>query len=238
MPRFAPGRTFAGYIGSCIDITDVKHTLEASLASQKLETVGQLASGIAHDFNNLLGGILASAELGLAEHAERASPEEELKRIRTAAIRGGEIVRQLMIYGGNESPAYEPVDVSVLVEEMLHLLKISISKHAILETELDEGLPAVHANPAQIRQVVMNLITNASEAIGERRRSDPGSHDCRLACGRLPQTGSLRHGQRHDTRRYNPGSSIRSSPPNSPVAASGLLPFRESFAVTPESSTS
>ncbi len=168
VPRFAPGRTFAGYIGSCIDITDVKHTLEASLASQKLETVGQLASGIAHDFNNLLGGILASAELGLAEHAERASPEEELQRIRTAAIRGGEIVRQLMIYGGNESPAYEPVDISVLVEEMLHLLKISISKHATLETELDEGLPAVHANPAQIRQVVMNLITNASEAIGER----------------------------------------------------------------------
>jgi PAS domain S-box-containing protein len=168
VPRFAPGGAFAGYIGSCIDITDVKHTLEASLASQKLETVGQLASGIAHDFNNLLGGILASAELGLAEYAERASPEEELKRIRTAAIRGGEIVRQLMIYGGNESPANEPVDVSCLVEEMLHLLKISISKHAILETELGEGLPAVHANPAQIRQVVMNLITNASEAIGER----------------------------------------------------------------------
>jgi CheY-like chemotaxis protein len=73
-----------------------------------------------------------------------------------------------MTYGGEESPAFEPVDLSFLVDEMLQLLKISISKHAILETELGEGLPAVNANPAQIRQVVVNLVTNASEAIGER----------------------------------------------------------------------
>jgi two-component system cell cycle sensor histidine kinase/response regulator CckA len=138
------------------------------IARQKLESVGVLAGGIAHDFNNLLGGILASAELGLAERAEGSSPEEELLRIRTAAIRGGEIVRQLMIYGGKESPVFEMVDVSRLVEEMLQLLKISISKHAILKTKLGEGLPGVHANPTQIRQVVMNLVTNASEAIGDR----------------------------------------------------------------------
>ena len=64
--------------------------------------------------------------------------------------------------------AFEPVDLSFLVEEMLQLLKVSISKNVTLETELGEGLSAVHGNPAQIRQVVMNLVTNASEAIGER----------------------------------------------------------------------
>ena len=112
VPRFAPDGVFAGYIGSCIDITEVKRTQEEALASQKLESVGRLASGIAHDFNNLLGGILASAELVLAEREQGSLSEEELLRIRTAAIRGGEIVRQLMIYGGEESPAFEPVDVS------------------------------------------------------------------------------------------------------------------------------
>jgi two-component system cell cycle sensor histidine kinase/response regulator CckA len=167
-PRFTSGGIFAGYIGCCIDIGEVKRMQEEALASQKLESVGQLARGIAHDFNNLLGGILACADLALASRAEGLPWEEELLRIRTSAIRGGEIVRQLMTYGGEESPAFETIDLSLLVNEMLQLLKVSISKNAILETELGEHLPALQANPAQIRQVVMNLVTNASEAIGTR----------------------------------------------------------------------
>ncbi len=166
-PRFRPGGVFSGYIGSCVDITEIKRGQEEAIANQKLESVSQLARGIAHDFNNLLGGILATAEFALAER-ENSLDREELLTIRTAAIRGGEIVSQLMIYAGEESGAFGPIDFSLLVEEMLQLLKASISKHAILETEFAEGLPAVQANPAQIRQVVMNLVTNASEAIGSR----------------------------------------------------------------------
>jgi two-component system, cell cycle sensor histidine kinase and response regulator CckA len=168
VPRLTPGGIFTGYIGSCVDITEVKHAQEEALASQRLESVGQLARGIAHDFNNLLSGILATAEFGLAERAEGASPEEELLTIRTAAIRGAEIVRQLMTYGGEERPDLEPIDLALLINEMLQLLKVSISKNVILETDLGEGLPAVQGSQSQIRQVVMNLITNASEAIGER----------------------------------------------------------------------
>ena len=91
-----------------------------------------------------------------------------------------------------------PIDLSLLVHEILQLLKVSISKHAILETELAEGLPAVHGNPAQIRQVVMNLVTNASEAIGDRAgvirvttarvRVDPDAP----VTARLTTTASLR----------------------------------------------
>ena len=75
-------------------------------------SVGVLAGGIAHDFNNLLGSILASTELALTERAEGSAVEEELQRIKTASIRGAEIVRELMIYSGTESPAFEPVDIS------------------------------------------------------------------------------------------------------------------------------
>ncbi len=166
-PRYV-GRGYAGQIGSVIDITDLKHRQEEDLVRQKLETVGTLANGIAHDFNNLLGAILAQAELALAELATGSYPKEELKEIQEVAIRGSEIVRQLMIYAGNESEVFELVDVSRIVDEMPSLLSVSVSKHARLETDLGRDLPAVRANPAQLRQIVMNLVTNASEAIGER----------------------------------------------------------------------
>jgi two-component system, chemotaxis family, CheB/CheR fusion protein len=168
VPRVDPGGAFAGYVGSCVDITDLKRTQEEDMARRKLESVGTLAGGIAHDFNNLLGGVLAHSELALQDISAGALPEEELRRIRAAAIRGAEIVRQLMIYAGRESESLELVDASQIVEEMLELLRVSVSKHAVVETHLGKDLPAVQANAAQLRQVVMNLIINASEAIGDR----------------------------------------------------------------------
>jgi two-component system, cell cycle sensor histidine kinase and response regulator CckA len=169
VPRFSLDGTFAGYIGSCIDITETKRTQEEALKHQKLESVGLLARGIAHDFNNLLGGILSTTELALSDRKSGSFPEEELVSIRKTAVRGGEIVRQLLTYSGEQSLVFELVDLSSLVAEMLQLLKVSISKHAILETDLGDGLPGAYGNPAQLRQIVMNLITNASDAIGENR---------------------------------------------------------------------
>jgi PAS domain S-box-containing protein len=168
VPRYENG-IFAGYIGSDVDITDIRRVQEEAFARQKLESMGVLAAGVAHDFNNLLGGILASVELVLEEQAEGRLTlrNGELTRIRTAAIRGAEIVRQLMTYAGEQSQTLEPIDLCGLVREMLELLKVSVSKNALLEADLPERLPAVEANAAQIRQVVMNLIINASEALGE-----------------------------------------------------------------------
>jgi nitrogen-specific signal transduction histidine kinase/CheY-like chemotaxis protein len=155
-------------VGVTQDITDVKRAQEESFAHQKLETVGTLASGIAHDFNNLLGGVLAQSELALAELGAGLHPEEELKAVRDLALRGSEIVRQLMIYAGNESAVVGAVNLSQIIKEMVELLKVSMSKHARLETDLDNDLPAVEADAAQLRQVVMNLVTNASDAIDDR----------------------------------------------------------------------
>ena len=167
-PRFEPNGAFVGYIGSCLDITDLKRSHEEDLTKQKLETVGALAGGIAHDFNNLLGGVLAFSELALAELADGSNPAEELHRIRDASMRGAEIVRQLMVYAGEETEALESVDISEIVKDMLELLKVSVSKHVRVETDLGTELRTVRANPSQIRQVVMNLFYNASEAIGDR----------------------------------------------------------------------
>jgi PAS domain S-box-containing protein len=154
--------------GTCQDVTDARRAQAESFARQKLESLGTLASGIAHDFNNLLGGVLAQAELADAELAAGSSPQQELKEIRDAAVRGSEIVRQLMIYAGKESDVVEPVDISRTVEEMLGLVKASLSKHATLLTDLRDDLPAVKARAAQIRQILMNLVVNASDAIKDR----------------------------------------------------------------------
>ena len=167
VPRLASGGEFAGYIGSCIDITELKRTQEEALARQKLESLGVLAGGIAHDFNNLLGGILAEAELVETDLPAGSAAGEEIERIKAVAIRGAEIVRELMIYAGHDQThVVEPLDLSQLVEDMLKLLKISISKQAVLRADLHKNLPAVWGNAPQIRQVVMNLLINASEAIG------------------------------------------------------------------------
>ena len=95
------------------------------LASQKLESIGTLASGIAHDFNNLLGGVLALAELALAEVAAGSDPVDELNGICSLAIRGAEIVRELMVYAGEETAVVTLVDLSQTVSEMVALLKVS-----------------------------------------------------------------------------------------------------------------
>ena len=155
-------------VGCCLDFTDLKRSQEEALARQKLESVGVLASGIAHDFNNLLGAVLAQADLALTEYASGASPASPLKAIQDLAIRGSEIVQQLMIYAGNESEVLELANISSVVEGMLGLLRVSLTKHAVLETDLGERLRPVRCRAAQLRQIVMNLVTNASEAIGDR----------------------------------------------------------------------
>ncbi len=150
------------------DVTEIKRTQEEALFRQKLESVGTLAGGIAHDFNNLLGAIQAQAEMAVTEMDAGASCREELKVICDVATRGSEIVRQLMIYAGKENSVPGPVDLSKTVDEMLSLLKVSVTKHALIQAELQHDLPDIQASAAEIGRVVMNLITNASDAIGDR----------------------------------------------------------------------
>jgi PAS domain S-box-containing protein len=136
--------------------------------AQKMESLGVMAGGIAHDFNNILMAVMGNAELALKEISPLSPGRECLQEIVTAARRAAELCRQMLAYAGRASFEAQPTAVAGVVEEMAHLLKSSISKKAILNLHLADGLPQVQADPSQIRQVVMNLILNASDAIGER----------------------------------------------------------------------
>ena len=157
-----PAVIFAGR-----DITEKRAMEQQMLHTQKLESLGVLAGGIAHDFNNLLTGILGNADLALRELSPVAPARENLEDIGTTARRAAELCRQLLAYSGKGRFVVQPVDLAELVREMGHLLAVSISKKATLQYHFADNLPAVEADATQLRQVVMNLIVNASEAIGD-----------------------------------------------------------------------
>ena len=150
------------------DVTE-KLKLERQLHhAQKMESLGVLAGGIAHDFNNLLTVVLGRTELALNELSPMSPARENLTEIETAARRAAGLSLQMLAYAGKAAFTVERVGLPGLVEEMAHLLKSSISKKAILTLNLERGLPPIEAAPSQIREIVMNLIINASEAIGDR----------------------------------------------------------------------
>ena len=135
--------------------------------AQKLESLGVLAGGIAHDFNNILMGVLGNADLALVDLPTASPVRENLEEIRRAATRAADLCRQMLAYSGRGRFVVEPVDLSEVAREMAQMLAVSIPVNVALKYDLAEDLPAVEADVTQIRQVVMNLITNAAEAIGE-----------------------------------------------------------------------
>jgi|GEM_PF-3979811 len=135
--------------------------------TQKLESLGILAGGIAHDFNNLLSGILGSAELAARIIPDEAEALTLIEEIIIGAKRAAGLSRQMLAYAGRGSFVKAPLKLNQLIREMGELLRASVSHKISLKLELGEGLPEVMADPDQIGQVIMNLITNASEAIGE-----------------------------------------------------------------------
>jgi two-component system, cell cycle sensor histidine kinase and response regulator CckA len=136
--------------------------------TQRLESLGVLAGGIAHDFNNILMAIMGHAELALDEISPLSPGRESISEIVAASKRAAELYVQLLAYTGRSRVERLNMDLGDVVEETLHLLKTCISKKAILNLNLEKSLPCMHGDPAQIRQILMNLVINASEAIGER----------------------------------------------------------------------
>lgn len=144
------------------------HRMELQIRhAQKLESLGVLAGGLAHDFNNLLVGILGNAGLVLGKLAEDDALRTYIRRIEGSARRAADLTNQMLAYSGRGTFQAGPLDLSKLAIEMSQLLEAAISKKATLVYECAEGLPMIQGDPVQINQVIMNLITNASDALGE-----------------------------------------------------------------------
>ena len=158
--------------GIIIDITASKQNekereqLEAQVRqAQKLESLGLLAGGIAHDFNNLLMGILGNAGLALDELSQTASARVNVEEIEIAAKCAADLCRQMLAYSGKGRFVVELVDLNKIVDEMAHLLEVSISKKTSITYNYADTPTMVEADVTQLRQVIMNLITNASDAL-------------------------------------------------------------------------
>ncbi|MCP4662900.1 MAG: response regulator, partial [bacterium] len=145
-----------------------RRKLEAQLLeAQKVESLGILAGGIAHQFNNLLVGILGNVDLALMKLSPSSQARVFIEQIEKAGLRAADLAAQMLAFSGKGRLVSEPVDLSYEVKEMADLLAASTSKKVRLAYALASDLPAIDADVTQIRQLVMNLVINASEAIGD-----------------------------------------------------------------------
>ena len=148
---------------------------------QKLESLGVLAGGIAHDFNNILMAILGNAELAVLGLSPESPAQLNLQNIVVAAQRAADLARQMLAYSGKGRFVIGRLEINDLVTEMNNILEISISKKAAMRLNLAENLPLFEGDATQLRQIIMNLVMNASESIGERSGAitiTTGSMDC------------------------------------------------------------
>ncbi len=171
--RIEPLGAGRGVAGLALDVTEHRR-LEAERLqvrlqkAQKLEVLGVLAGGIAHDFNNLLVSMLGHASLAMMRLPPDSPAMESLRQVEASAERAADLTRQLLAYSGRGRFVVEPLVLNDAIQEIVALLRVSIAKGIELRLDFQGDLPAVEADLAQIRQLVMNLITNASDAIGDK----------------------------------------------------------------------
>lgn len=192
--RDGHGRVFR-MVGTDADVTEPRRLererreLEQQLLhAEKLKSLGVLAGGIAHEFNNLLTAVLGNA--GLAHRqCEPGSPvQRRIEQIEAAATRATDLTRQLLAYSGRGTFVLKSIDLSRLVEETAELLYVSVGRKTTLELDCPPGLPRIQGDPGQLRQLVLNLVQNASESL----RGEAGR--IRVAAARGPRALAARDG--------------------------------------------
>jgi PAS domain S-box-containing protein len=167
-PIRGPDGSIIGISNIARDITDRKQFEEEMLQRQKSDSLIVLAGGLAHDFNNLLTGIMGNASLAMAEIARPELACQRLGEVLQASDRAAQLVRQMLAYAGKGRFHVVQFDLNQEINEILPLLGATVPKFVDIQLVLAKDLPAIEADRSQMQQLVMNLATNAAEAIGDR----------------------------------------------------------------------
>jgi len=161
--------------GILIDITEQKRAEEERLQlerrllhAQKLESLGVLAGGVAHDFNNLLTAMQGHLEMAQQQITNVASVRWHIESALQVVKRATDLTRQMLAYAGKGQFVVQDVDLNMLIEQNRAVLSAAVSRSVTFDLQLAAQLPLIRADIGQMQQVIMNLVTNASEAIGER----------------------------------------------------------------------
>jgi PAS domain S-box-containing protein len=200
-PANAPGSPMLLH-GVLTDITERRRAEQATLErnllqTQRLESLGVLAGGVAHDFNNLLTGILGNAGLARMGCPSGSPLHGPLEQIEAIALRAAELCQQMLAYAGKGSLQPIALNLNDVLRETMELVRLSLSNKATLTFELAPSLPCVWADVGQSRQVITNLVLNASEALGTREgrirvatgilHRQPGSTEVEVFGGQLAE---------------------------------------------------
>ncbi len=182
------GGRVVGRVWSFRDVTNRKRLEDQLRQAQKMEAVGQLAGGVAHDFNNILAVILMHLGLLQEESALSEAVRGSLRDLTTEAQRAAALTRQLLAFSRRQIIQIKPVDLDVLVENLLKMLRRLLGEHITLDWQCESGLPLLNADPGMVEQIVMNLSVNARDAM-----PGGGSITIRAKPVRIEENGAGNH---------------------------------------------
>jgi PAS domain S-box-containing protein len=144
------------------DITSRRQLETQVRHAQKMESIGQLAGGIAHDFNNILTAVIAFSTMARESVPERPDVQADLAEVHKAAIRGRDLVQQILVFSRRQEQVRQPVRVQPILKETIRLLRSTFPANIEITSDIDETAPRINADPTQIYQLLMNLAGNAS----------------------------------------------------------------------------